>query len=136
MQEIYTYCRDYLSPGKAFVTVGIAHKNYRYSSMLHAVFMMVMNSLTSLLPGDGQRKYVQVNAAVNLDAMEKLRSLVEQGKLRVPVDSCWDMKNALKVRSASVIPLCNICANVGVQAYDRILSRRARGKVVVKVQQD
>jgi hypothetical protein len=58
-----------------------------------------MNCLTSVLPGDSRRKYVQVNAAVNPEAMEKLQSLVERGKLRVPIDSCWDMKDALMVRS-------------------------------------
>jgi hypothetical protein len=102
VQELYSYAGKYLSPGKPFVTVGIAHKKYRYSSMLHAVFMMVMNSLTSLLPGDGQRKYLQVNAAVNLEAMEKLRSLVEHGKLRVLIDSCWGMNDVLQVRSRRV----------------------------------
>ena len=69
--------------------------------MLHAVFGMILNILTSLLPGNNRREYVQVNAAVNMEAMEKLRSLVEQGKLRVPIDSCWGMKDALKVRSSS-----------------------------------
>lgn len=68
--------------------------------------MMVMNSLTSFLPGAGQRKYLQVNAAVNLEAMEKLWAVVEQGKLRVPIDSCWEMEDALKVRLYNIaVPL-------------------------------
>lgn len=41
---------------------------------------------------------MQINSTVNIEALEKLRSLVERGKLRVPVDSCWDMKDALHVR--------------------------------------
>lgn len=59
---------------------------------------MVLNRLTSMLPGDGRRRYLQVNAAVNPEALERLRSLVQQGKLRVPIDSCWDFKDALQVR--------------------------------------
>jgi hypothetical protein len=97
---LYSGCGDYLSPGKPFVTVGIAHKNYSYSSMLGAVLKMIKNSLTSLLPGPKQRKYVQVNAAVNLEGLVGLRSRVEQGKLKIPIDSCWDMKDALQVRAA------------------------------------
>lgn len=98
IQELYSHCDDYLKPGKPFVTVGIAHKEYRYSSFLPALFLMVMNTLTALVPGRAQRRYLQVNAAVNLEAMERLRSLVEAGKLRVPIDSCWAMNDALKVR--------------------------------------
>jgi hypothetical protein len=67
--------------------------------MLRAVFMMVINSLKSLLPGKGKREYVQVNAAVNVEALERLRSMVEYRRLKVPIDSCWSMKDALKVRS-------------------------------------
>jgi hypothetical protein len=81
------------------VTVGVAHKDYSYPSMLRAVFMMIKNSLAALLPGSNRRRYVQVNAAVNPEALEKLRSMVEQGSLRVPIDSCWGMKDAPKVRS-------------------------------------
>jgi Zinc-binding dehydrogenase len=101
VRELYSHCGDYLSPGKPFVTVGVAHKTYGYLSMLHAVFRMAVNSLTSLLPGKERRKYVQVNAAVNTEALEKLRSLAEEGKLRVPIDSCWGMMEALKVRCSS-----------------------------------
>lgn len=59
---------------------------------------MMKNILTSFLPSNSKRKYVQVAATVNSEAMEKLRSMMERGALRVPIDSCWDMKDALKVR--------------------------------------
>ncbi len=98
IRELYTNCSDYLKPGKPFVTVGVAHKNYSYSGMLAALWAMVLNGLASLLPRAGQRRYLQVNAAVNPEELERLRSLVEQGKLRVPIDSCWALKDALQVR--------------------------------------
>lgn len=105
VQEIYNHCGDYLLPGKPFVTVGVAHKHYTYSSMVHAVIMIAVNILSSFLPGDKKRRYVQVNSAVNGEDMESLRSMVEQGRLRVPVDSCWHMKDALEVRSSRTISL-------------------------------
>jgi hypothetical protein len=98
VQEIYSNCGNYLSAGKPFVTVGIAHKDLSYSSMLYVVFRMVTNRWLSLLPGEGRRSYLLVAATMNLEATEKLRSMAEQGKLSVPIDSCWDMEHALQVR--------------------------------------
>lgn len=65
--------------------------------MLGAVWEMVINNVVSLLPGEARRSYLQVNAVVNPEALERLRCLVEQEKLRVPIDSCWDMSDALQV---------------------------------------
>jgi hypothetical protein len=66
--------------------------------MLFAVFGMMSNVVASLLPGERHRRYVQVSATANLEGMEKLRRMVEEGKLKIPIDSCWDMEDALKVR--------------------------------------
>lgn len=63
---------------------------------------MIKNSLISLFPGEGQRKYLQVNAIATLKGLEKLQLMVEQGKLRVPIDSCWDLPDVIKVRSITV----------------------------------
>jgi hypothetical protein len=79
--------------------------------MLYVVVTMIKNIVFSLLPGDKQRRYLQVNAAVNPEGMEKLRSMVEQKTLRVPIDSCWEMNDALKVRSTSWISFHRDWAN-------------------------
>ena len=114
VQEIYSNCGAYLSPGKPFVTVGIAHKDLSYSSMLYVLFRMVTNRLIARLPGEGRRSYLLVTATMNLEATEKMRSMIEQGKLSVPIDSCWDMKDALQVR------LTNSTSNHEVRADMKI----------------
>lgn len=66
---------------------------------------MIKNSLISLFPGQGKRKYLLVNAVVSLEGLEELRLMVERGLLRIPIDSCWDMEDAIKVRpNHSVCP--------------------------------
>ncbi len=46
-----------------------------------------------------------------------LVKMVEEGELKVAVDSVFEMEDA-------------------IQAYERVSTRRARGRVVVKVQRD
>ncbi|EXJ54812.1 hypothetical protein A1O7_10153 [Cladophialophora yegresii CBS 114405] len=82
--------------------------------MLLAVTRMLRNVLLPRLLGGTPRRYVQVASVCTLDGLQKLKELCEYGKLRVPIDSVWDFDD---------VP----------NAYKRLLSRRARGKVVVKV---
>jgi hypothetical protein len=37
------------------------------------------------------RNYICISAVVTPEALQRLRELVEQGKLAVVLDSCWDM---------------------------------------------
>ena len=79
------------------MSVGVANKEYSYSSMLTALWKMLANVTASWIPAIPQRRYIQANSWVNQERLERLRSLVEQGKLRVLVDSCWEMEDALEV---------------------------------------
>ncbi|MCJ1246215.1 zinc ion binding [Trapelia coarctata] len=117
IQDIFTHCESYLAEGKPFVTVGVAIKDYSITGVLSAGFQMMSNSLWPRMLGGVNRDYVQVSAIANLEAMTKLAGLVEGGKLRVVRDGEWGMGDALK-------------------AYERLLSRRANGKIVVKVQDE
>ena len=66
--------------------------------MISAVLLMVKNGLWPRALGGVPRDYVQVVSVTNLEAMEMLVKLVEEKKLRVVVDSCSNMEDALKVR--------------------------------------
>jgi hypothetical protein len=59
---------------------------------------MLQNMLWPRLLGGVDRPYKQVPGFVSLTRLEKLAELVEERKLDVAVDSCWRMKDALKVR--------------------------------------
>ena len=97
-QGIFNHCPDYLTEGKQYVTVGPALEDYTVSVMISAVLLMVKNGLRLRALGGVPRDYVQVASVANSGAMEMLVKLVEEKKLRMVVDSCSNMEDALKVR--------------------------------------
>ncbi|KAK5061604.1 hypothetical protein LTR84_008148 [Exophiala bonariae] len=117
VQELYNNSAAFLKPDGHFVTVGIAFTEYSYGSMAVAVRDMLWNVVCSAWGGSGSRRYVQVASACNLDSLERLRVLCEDRALRVPIDSQWAFEDALK-------------------AYERMVSRSAKGKIVVNVLKD
>ena len=102
VEELYLHCADYLGPGKPFVTVGIAFAEYTYSSMLYSVLSMLKCEFCPRILGGVPREYVRVTGIANLKDMEKLADLVECGKLRIVVDSCWGMEDANEVRRHNI----------------------------------
>lgn len=98
VQDLYTHCADYLEPGKPFVSVGVVFQEYSISSLLYASSLMLKNTWWPKILGCGLRDYVCVSGFTSLEAMEKLGKMVEEGKLKVVVDSCWDMEDFLRVR--------------------------------------
>jgi hypothetical protein len=97
VQDLYTYCGDYLDPGKKFVSIGVAFREYSVSSMLYAVGLMLKNTWLPRALGGGSRDYVRISSFVSLEAMDKLKNVVEKGKIAIVVDSCWDMEEVLEV---------------------------------------
>jgi NADPH:quinone reductase-like Zn-dependent oxidoreductase len=75
------------------------------------------NSYLPTWLGGVPRRYIMFSTPPNRDDALYLVGLIEEGRLRIPVDSVFDMEDALR-------------------AYERIATRRARGKVVVKVRRD
>ena len=88
---------------------------HRISSFITFIFTMLLNSIyPSFLPHGVPRRYAFLSGYANEKDHREVKALVEEGKLRVEMDSVWGMGEAL-------------------QAYERIESQRARGKVVVSV---
>jgi hypothetical protein len=81
------------------VSVGCAAQSYTFLGMLRSVGQMLGNFLLPSLLGGVSRKYVQVTAVANLTGMERLAAMAAAGKLKVPIDSHWEMEDALKVSS-------------------------------------
>ncbi|KAI9774097.1 MAG: zinc ion binding [Geoglossum simile] len=113
--DLYAHCAPCLAPGKPFVTVGVANAQNTYPSILYALYAMMWNSLWPTVLGGGSRKYVSVRAFVESGTLTRVRDLVEEGKLKVVVDGAWEMERAL-------------------EAYERMLSHRACGKIIIKIQ--
>lgn len=85
---------------------------------MEGILSTVWNQMSNLyLPtwlGGVPRRYMFFSSPPLRDDAVYLAQLLGEAKIRVPVDSVFDMKNALG-------------------AYERIITKRARGKVVVKV---
>ncbi|KIX06484.1 uncharacterized protein Z518_04460 [Rhinocladiella mackenziei CBS 650.93] len=114
VQELVDNCHRFLKEGGPFVTVGIAFKEYTYCSMLFAVSRMLKNVLVPRFLGGPPRKYVQVSSLVTPEGLERLKKFCDDGKMTVPIDSCWEFEDVYK-------------------AYERMLSSRAKGKIIVKI---
>ena len=97
VQEIFHNCEGYLKPEKSYVSVGPAMPTYSMSAILYSLGQMASNFLWPRLLGGPNRPYIQVATTSTLEEMQRLAYLVQEGKLRVPTDSCWDMEDALKV---------------------------------------
>jgi hypothetical protein len=133
--ELYTHCADYLELGKPFVTVGVAFAEYTVSSMIYASSLMLKNAWWPRALGGVPRDYIRVSAFVTLEALERLRELVEHGKLAVVLDSCWNMEDILRVSYIIKSRVRHFELEIAdrTQAYEILFSRRSRGKIIVKI---
>ncbi|KAJ5961135.1 Polyketide synthase enoylreductase [Penicillium vulpinum] len=110
-QALFVNSPAYLKPKGAFINIGV----------LEGMFVTSCNALlNSWLPtwlGGVQRRFIMFSTPPARDDAVYLARLIEEGRLRIPVDSVFEMKDAIR-------------------AYERIATQRARGKVVVKVHED
>lgn len=108
-QPLYVNSPSYLKPSGIHINVGA------YDGQLYMAWCMTVNMLWPKILGGTPRKWMFLSADPNQAVARELAQLVDEGKLKVLVDSEFGMDQAL-------------------EAYDKILTKRARGKVVVKVQ--
>lgn len=67
--------------------------------------------------GGVPRRFIMFSTPPARDPTIEVARLVEEGRVRVPVDSVFGMENAPK-------------------AYERVATKRARGRVVIQVRND
>ena len=102
VQSIYDHSPKYLSDQGRFVSVGVMSKDLSVASVIQSVLKIGSNLYWPRLLGGVSRPYLQKTASVDLTSLEELRALVEDGKLRVVVDSCFSIADAKKVRTPDV----------------------------------
>lgn len=115
IQELYLFSPAYLREKGIFINAGGMLVSPIWSSFLAFFFMMLLNYVyPSFLPRGVNRRYAFLSGAANAHDLGEVKRLVEEGKLKVPIDSVWGMQDAWK-------------------GYERIESKRAKGKVVIEV---
>ncbi|KAK4234098.1 hypothetical protein C8A03DRAFT_38140 [Achaetomium macrosporum] len=110
-QALFVHSPAYLKPEGAVINIGALE------SFSRTAFNVLLNRWLPTWLGGVPRRYVMFSTPPRRDDAVYVARLVEEGRLRVPVDSVFDMEDA-------------------VRAYERIATKRARGKVVVKVRSD
>ncbi|RAL00781.1 NAD(P)-dependent alcohol dehydrogenase [Aspergillus ibericus CBS 121593] len=110
-QAIFAHSPAYLKPEGMVVNIGT----------LEGAWATTRNVLSNMyLPtwlGGVPRRYIMFSTTPTSDSAVYVAQLIKEGRLRIPVDSVFSMEDA-------------------VRAYERIATKRARGKVVVKVRND
>ena len=111
IQSLYSNSPDYLKPSGPVVNVGV----------FEGVWMTARNWFTNTWwpkwLGGVPRRYIMFSTPPSKDSATYTARLVEEGKVRILIDSVWDMEDLVK-------------------AYARIATKHARGKVIIKIGKD
>lgn len=107
-QALFASSPVYLKPGGAVINIGM------FEGILALARNVLLNSWLPTWLGGVPRRYIMFSTPPACDDVIYLARLIEEGRVRIPVDSVFNMQDA-------------------VGAYERIATKRARGKVVVKV---
>jgi NADPH:quinone reductase-like Zn-dependent oxidoreductase len=110
-QALYENSPRYLCPGGPFVNIGAFDLA---DGILTQMFRWFMNSWRPTWLGGIPRPYIMFSKTPNMAEVLTLVELVEQGKLKVILDSEFEMEDLIK-------------------GYERVTSKRARGKVLIRV---
>ncbi|KAJ5263209.1 hypothetical protein N7478_010814 [Penicillium angulare] len=110
-QALYANSPKYLKSEGAVVNIGALE------GMVSLTCNIMWNKFLPVWLGGVPRPYIFFSTPPTRDDAVFIGRLVEEGKLRIPVDSVFDMEDV-------------------IGAYERIATKRARGKVVVKIRRD
>ncbi|KAJ6006020.1 hypothetical protein N7451_003964 [Penicillium sp. IBT 35674x] len=116
IQELYTNSPRYLREGGRFINIGAMQAQSANGSLWAFAWAMIMNLALPSWLGGTPRRYQMVMGTPGVDVMARVKQLAEDGVLVPIIDSTWEMEDALK-------------------AYEKLHSQRARGKVIVKIQE-
>ncbi|CAA7265386.1 unnamed protein product [Cyclocybe aegerita] len=110
---MYTASDSYLSPQGAFLSVGVQPKDTSLPELLNVAKCFVA-MFRPIFLGGNKARWINVFVFNHIENMDQFQKYVAEGSLQPIVDSVYDFNDALN-------------------AYDRIMSKRATGKVVVRV---
>ncbi|KAJ7805888.1 hypothetical protein B0H14DRAFT_2457442 [Mycena olivaceomarginata] len=108
-QALFVHSPAYLTPEGLLVNVG----NFEGPGM--TIWRAILNTYLPRILGGVPRRYAMISTTPEGDKAAVLARMVEEGCLQVVVDEVFEFEDALK-------------------AYDRMLARNAKGKIIIKVQ--
>lgn len=111
LQTLYINSPAYLKPDGIVINIG------SMESTGATLKNWIFNTWWPTRLGGVPRRYVMFTTPPSKDDAVVLLKLVEEGKLKISVDSVFSMEDAIR-------------------AYERVATKRARGRVIVKVERD
>ncbi|OJJ95036.1 hypothetical protein ASPACDRAFT_48140 [Aspergillus aculeatus ATCC 16872] len=111
---LYHHCAAYLAEGKPFINLGQMKATPGFWGQIAWAWEQVALRFWPVVLGGVPREYRFYSGRPRAEDMGRVMGLVERGVVRVVVDSVWAWGEVPK-------------------AYERMESKRARGKVVVRV---
>jgi len=111
--SLFTWCEKYLAPNGVFISNNPFPKNTSVSELWKGLKGLFAMFVPASLGGVDRRYSVFLTNPSNED-MRAIQELLERGIIKPVVDSIYDFEDA-------------------IEAYDRIMSLRAVGKVIVKI---
>jgi len=112
--SLYMHSAAYLAPNGIYLSTGPLPQNGSPSELWKVIKNVFVTYLRPTWLGGTKRKYKLYLFKHKKSRLEDIQKMVTDGRIVPPVDSVYDFDDALK-------------------AYDRLMSARATGKVVVKV---
>ncbi|KAG6919968.1 hypothetical protein DXG01_013317 [Tephrocybe rancida] len=112
--SLYANSPAYLAPNGIFISTGPMPKNLSIPELWKIVTTVYTGYLKPGWLGGVKRRYKIFLLIHKKERLDDIRKMLAEGLITPPVDSVYDFDDALK-------------------AYDRLMSSRATGKVVVKV---
>lgn len=104
--ELYRDSPAYLKPNGKFICLSLGSSN--------GVVPLLKSFLPTFLGGT-PRKFTTLNLSPSGDLMREVVRSYEEGKIKsIPIDSEYSMEDVL-------------------DAYDRVISKRSRGKVIIRI---
>jgi hypothetical protein len=98
-----------------FVTVGPAPPDYSVMGILHTIGQTLSNTMWPRWLGGVNRPYFTAAGFANLLDMERLARMAKEGKLRVPIDLCWDFGDALKASLPEFVSKSRLIRGIGIR---------------------
>lgn len=130
-EALYRNCPGYLKSGGKFFTIE--------SGLLSTVKFMMHPTMLGGTP----RKFVSCMNSPSGESAKVAATWVEKGWIKeIPIDSTYDMDNAVKVSLIFCFPVgfppcfpSSMASNKAdkLKAYEKLASKHAAGKIIVKV---
>jgi reticulon-4-interacting protein 1, mitochondrial len=97
IQALFAHSPAYLAPKGKFVNLGAMDTELSVRGLFQWVGLSMWNRFCPRIFGGVPRDYEFYSARVNVPSLERLRKMVQDGKLRQVIDSIWEFEDVPKV---------------------------------------